>query len=72
MRVLEDDPTFNAGRGAVFTHEGSNELDASIMDGATGQAGAVAGVRTGPTEVSEAIGLMTPADNISLGIEARA
>lgn len=45
LRVLEDSPLFNAGKGAVFTHDGHNELDASIMDGATGSAGAVAGVR---------------------------
>ena len=43
--VLEDSPEFNAGKGAVFTHEGTNELDASIMDGATRRAGAVAGVK---------------------------
>lgn len=43
-RLMEDDPLFNAGRGAVFTAEGRNELDASIMDGATLKAGAVAGV----------------------------
>ena len=42
LRVLEDDPLFNAGRGAVFTAEGRNELDASIMDGGTRRAGAVA------------------------------
>jgi beta-aspartyl-peptidase (threonine type) len=42
IRVLEDDPLFNAGKGAVFTHEGTNELDASIMDGRTLKAGAVA------------------------------
>ncbi len=42
---LEDDPKFNAGKGAVFTSEGTNELDASIMDGATRNAGAVAGVK---------------------------
>jgi beta-aspartyl-peptidase (threonine type) len=42
--VLEDSPRFNAGKGAVFTHDGRNELDAAIMDGATLRAGAVAGV----------------------------
>ena len=40
-RILEDDPLFNAGRGAVFTAEGKNELDAAIMDGATLKAGGV-------------------------------
>jgi len=44
IAVLEDDPHFNAGRGAVFTHDGRNELDASLMDGLTRKAGAVAGV----------------------------
>ena len=44
IRVMEDQPLFNAGKGAVFTAEGAVELDASIMDGATRQAGAVAGV----------------------------
>ena len=44
ITVLEDAPQFNAGRGAVFTHDGKNELDSSIMDGATGKAGAVAGL----------------------------
>ena len=42
IRILEDDPLFNAGKGSVFTHEGTNELDASIMDGQTLKAGAVA------------------------------
>ncbi|KRG71927.1 isoaspartyl peptidase/L-asparaginase family protein [Pseudoxanthomonas dokdonensis] len=46
ITVLEDSPQFNAGKGAVFTHEGRNELDAAVMDGATLQAGAVAGVQT--------------------------
>jgi beta-aspartyl-peptidase (threonine type) len=41
---LEDDPNFNAGRGAVFTFEGRNELDAAIMDGRDRSAGAVTGV----------------------------
>jgi beta-aspartyl-peptidase (threonine type) len=44
IRVMEDAPIFNAGRGAVFTGDGRNELDAAIMDGRTLQAGAVAGV----------------------------
>jgi beta-aspartyl-peptidase (threonine type) len=45
VRVLEDDPNFNAGKGAVFTWDGRNELDSSIMDGATRKAGAVTGVQ---------------------------
>jgi beta-aspartyl-peptidase (threonine type) len=43
--IMEDSPLFNAGKGAVFTHSGTNELDASVMDGRTLQAGAVAGVK---------------------------
>ena len=45
IRILEDSPLFNAGKGAVFTNEGKNELDASIMNGKTLAAGAVAGLR---------------------------
>ncbi len=44
IQVLEDSPLFNAGKGAAFTREGRNELDAAIMDGRTRRAGAVAGV----------------------------
>ena len=44
VRVLEDDPSFNAGRGAVFAYDGTNQLDSAIMDGATLRAGAVADV----------------------------
>lgn len=44
ITILEDDPKFNAGRGAVFTWDGINELDASIMDGNGRKAGAVAGI----------------------------
>lgn len=46
IRVMEDSPLFNAGKGSVFTNDGKNEMDASIMDGKTLMAGAVAGVRT--------------------------
>ncbi|WP_286257815.1 isoaspartyl peptidase/L-asparaginase family protein [Pseudoalteromonas apostichopi] len=45
INVLENSPYFNAGRGAVYTYDGAHELDASIMDGRTRQAGAVAGVK---------------------------
>ncbi len=45
IMMLEDDPLFNAGKGSVFTHQGTNELDASIMDGRTLKAGAVAAVK---------------------------
>src|SRR6266513_2947749 len=45
VRTMEDDPKFNAGRGAVLNHEGDAELDAAIMDGHGPRAGAVAGVR---------------------------
>ena len=53
IRILEDSPLFNAGKGAVFAHDGTNQLDASIMDGATRRAGAVAGV----TRIRNPIGL---------------
>lgn len=45
IKILEDSPLFNAGKGSVFTHEGTNELDASIMDGNTLMAGAVAALK---------------------------
>jgi L-asparaginase / beta-aspartyl-peptidase len=46
ITILEDSPYFNAGKGAVFTHDGVNELDAAIMYGPTRTAGAITGVRT--------------------------
>ncbi|HMF54910.1 MAG TPA: isoaspartyl peptidase/L-asparaginase [Pyrinomonadaceae bacterium] len=45
IKIMEDSPLFNAGKGAVFTNAGTNELDASVMDGRTLKAGAVAGVK---------------------------
>ena len=45
IRVMEDNPLFNAGKGAVFDHDGKNEMDAAIMDGSNLKAGAVAAVQ---------------------------
>src|SRR6478672_170739 len=64
--VLEDDPTFNAGRGAVFTAEGKIELDAAIMDGRERDAGAVAGVRCTKNPVSLARAVMTQSPHVFL------
>ena len=57
IRVLEEDPHFNAGKGAVFNAEGKHELDASIMEGHTQRAGAVAGVTTvrSPIKLARAV-----------------
>src|SRR3990167_4306393 len=44
IKILEDDSLFNAGKGSVFSHDGKNEMDASVMDGKTGKAGSIAGV----------------------------
>ena len=52
VRVLEDNPLFNAGRGAVFTHDGTNELDAAIMDGRNLSCGSVAGIKTVKNPIS--------------------
>lgn len=52
VRFLEDDPLFNAGRGAVFTNEGTNELDAAIMDGRDLSCGSVAGLKTVKNPIS--------------------
>ena len=58
IRDMEDDPLFNAGRGAVFTAEGRNELDASIMDGRTRAAGSVAGLTRTRHPISAARAVM--------------
>jgi beta-aspartyl-peptidase (threonine type) len=62
VKILEDSPYFNAGKGAVFSHAGVNELDAAIMDGATQKAGAVAGVRhvRNPIELARMVMERTP------------
>ena len=67
--ILEDDPLFNAGRGAVFTAEGRNELDASIMDGAGLAAGAVAGLTRTRHPISAARAVMAYSPHVFLGGE---
>jgi len=69
IRVLEDNPLFNAGRGAVFTAEGRNELDSSIMDGATLKAGAVAGVTRTRNPISLARAVMERSPHVMLARE---
>jgi beta-aspartyl-peptidase (threonine type) len=66
VRVLEDDPHFNSGRGAVFTFEGDIRLDAAIMDGATRDAGAVTGVHATRNPVSLARTVMEKSPHVML------
>ncbi len=66
IRVLEDSPLFNAGKGAVFTHEGRNELDASIMEGKEKRAGAVAGVTIVKNPISAARAVMEKSPHVLL------
>src|SRR4051795_13419424 len=64
IRVLEDSPLFNAGKGAVFTHEGKNELDSSIMRGLDKAAGAVAGVTIIRNPISAARAVMEKSPHV--------
>lgn len=66
IKVLEDDPNFNAGRGAVFTYDGINELDASIMDGRTRAAGAVAGAHYTKNPIDLARAVMEKSPHVML------
>lgn len=66
VRLLEDDPLFNAGRGAVLTADGKVELDASIMDGSTLAAGAVAGVSRTRNPISLARAVMEHSPHVML------
>ncbi|PKA83026.1 beta-aspartyl-peptidase (threonine type) [Ulvibacter sp. MAR_2010_11] len=66
INVMEDSPLFNAGKGAVFTHEGTNELDASVMDGATLNAGAVAGVTRIKNPIDLALSVMNDSPHVML------
>ncbi len=69
IRFLEDHPLFNAGRGAVFTSEGKNELDASIMTGNDLKAGAVAGVTDIRNPISAARAVMEQTEHVMLAGE---
>lgn len=66
VKMMEDSPLFNAGRGAVFTHDGTNELDASIMDGKNLMAGAVTGIKTVRNPIMAAHAVMTRSDHVML------
>lgn len=66
IRSLEDSPLFNAGKGAVFTFEGRNELDASIMEGKTKRAGAVAGVTVLKNPITAARAVMEKSKHVMM------
>ena len=69
VKVLEDDPNFNAGRGSVFTYNGHIELDASIMDGRTRAAGAIAGATRTRNPISLARAVMEKSEHVLLSRE---
>jgi beta-aspartyl-peptidase (threonine type) len=66
VRSMEDNPLFNAGKGAVFTNEGKNELDAAIMDGKTLAAGSVAGVTTIRNPITAARAVMEKSPHVMM------
>ncbi|GAA0617104.1 isoaspartyl peptidase/L-asparaginase [Brevundimonas kwangchunensis] len=66
IEIMEDDPLFNAGRGAVFTAEGRNELDAAVMDGPTLNAGSVAGLTTTRHPIAAARAVMERSPHVML------
>lgn len=67
--IMEDSPYFNAGKGAVFTRDGKNELDSSIMDGATLNAGAVAGVTKVKNPIKLARAVMENSEHVMFARE---
>lgn len=66
IRVMEDSPLFNAGKGAVFTHDGKNEMDAAVMDGKTLKAGSIAGVTTIRNPISTARRVMDKSEHVMM------
>ncbi len=66
INIMEDSPLFNAGKGAVFTHDGTNELDASVMDGKSLNAGAISGVTTVKNPINLAVAVMDKSEHVML------
>ena len=66
IHVLENSPYFNAGKGAVFTHDGTNEMDASIMQGSDKNAGSVGGLSTIKNPITAAISVMQQSEHVLL------
>jgi beta-aspartyl-peptidase (threonine type) len=66
IKILEDSPLFNAGKGAVFTAKGENELDASIMEGKNLNAGAIAGVKDIKNPITAARAVMENSEHVLL------
>jgi beta-aspartyl-peptidase (threonine type) len=64
IKILEDSPLFNAGKGSVFTNDGKNEMDAAIMNGRTLKAGAVAGVRKIKNPIMAALCVMERSQHV--------
>ncbi len=66
IHFMEDSPLFNSGKGAVFTNAGTNELDASIMDGANRNAGAVGGITNVKHPISAARAVMEKSEHVMM------
>lgn len=66
IMIMENSPLFNAGKGAVFTSEGRNEMDAAVMDGQTGMAGAVAGLSVIKNPILAAIEVMDNSPHVMM------
>jgi L-asparaginase / beta-aspartyl-peptidase len=66
IKIMEDSELFNAGKGAVFTNDGRNELDAAIMDGKTRNAGAVAGITTVKNPITAAVAVMNNSPHVMM------
>src|ERR1700704_6691701 len=66
IKILEDSPLFNAGKGSVFNSEGKNEMDAGIMDGHTLMAGSVAGITKVKNPITAAYAVMTKSPHVMM------